>query len=161
MNFSLKENIVMLETLLEHVSSHRDLVEAKVSKLTPYQKAQRSRRQTVAAHTPRPAKQSAFYKHAVRAIFQKLRKDGEAFNGSAKGGQLIAQWMMKKYGYASGNPQGGFSLTGKGKARNMKHTREPFGVRKRKEKAYDYIMGIQRRAAAKKQAVVHRSMGAG
>jgi hypothetical protein len=161
MNFSLKENIVMLETLLAHVSSLRGLVEAKVSKLTPYQKAQRSRRQTVAAHTPRPAKQSAFYKHAVRAIFQKLRKDGEAFKGSAKGGQLIAQWMLKKYGYASGNPQGGFSLTGKGKERNLKHTREPFGVRKRKEKAYDYIMGIQRRAAAEKQAVVHRSMGAG
>ena len=161
MRFTVQESIVMLEALLEEFVGPEYLVEKKVSKLTPYQKAQQRRRQTVAAHTPRPAKQSTFYRHAVRAIFQKLRKDGEGFKGAAKGGQLIAQWMLKKYLYANGSPSGNFSLTGKGKSRNLKHTREPLGVKKRKDKAYDYIMGIQRRKVQKQQAVKHKSMGAG
>jgi hypothetical protein len=161
MQFTLTESVFMLEALLDEFSEPEYLVEKKVSKLTPYQKAQRNRRQTVAAHTPRPAKQSVFYKHAVRAIFQNLRKTGEGFKGSAKGGQLIAQWMLKKHGYAQGQAGGGFSLTSKGKKRNLKHTREPAGVRKKKEQAYDYIMGIQRRAAQRQQQVKHKALGAG
>jgi hypothetical protein len=160
MKFTLTESVFMLEALLEEFSGEC-LVEAKASKLTPYQKAQRNRRQTVAAHTPRPAKQSVFYKHAVRAIFQNLRKGGESFGGGAKGGQLIAQWMLKKHGYAQGQPGGGFSLTSKGKRRNLKHTREPAGVRQRKEKAYDYIMGIQRRAAKQQKQLKAKAVGAG
>jgi len=159
MRFTLQESIVMLGCLMDSMVP-RELVEGK-RKLTPYQKAQRNRRQTVAAHTPRPAKQSAFYKHAVRAIFQKLRKDGESFKGSAKGGQLIAQWMLKKYSYAQGKEGGNFSLTSKGKKRNLKHTNEPAGVRKKKEKAYDYIMGIQRRQQQKQQKVKRKAASAG
>jgi hypothetical protein len=130
--------------------------------MTPYQKAQQARRQTVAAHTPRPAKQSVFYKHAVRAIFKKLRKDGESFKGSAKGGQLISQYMLKKYGYAQGQPRGGsFSLTSKGLGRNMKHAKEPKALRAKKEKAYDYIMGIQRRAKEKQTQMKTKAASAG
>jgi len=130
--------------------------------MTPYQKAQQARRQTVAAHTPRPAKQSVFYKHAVRAIFKKLRKDGESFKGSAKGGQLISQHMLKKNGYAQGQPRGGsFSLTSKGLSRNIKHAKEPKALRAKKEKAYDYIMGIQRRAKEKQQQMKTKAASAG
>jgi hypothetical protein len=151
----------MLEFLKEDLAGPESLLEAAPSKLTPYQKAQRNRRQTVAAHTPRPAKQSVFYKHAVRAIFQKLRKGGSSFKGAAKGGQLIAQYMLKKNGYASGQASGNFSLSSKGHKRNLKHTREPAGIRRKKEKAYDYIMGIQRRAAQRQQQVKHKAAGAG
>ena len=166
MRFSVTESIVMLEELLGHQADTM-ITEAK-SKLTPYQKAQRNRRMTIAHHTPRPAKQSVFYKHAVRAIFQKLRKDGEAFKQAAKGGQLIAQWMLKKYGYATGSTSdpwaggGHFSLTSKGNKRNRdKHLKEPKSVLKKKAMAYDYIMGIQRRAAAKDQQVKAKARGAG
>jgi len=159
MRFTLTENLALIEFLLDEVGGQEYLTEA--SKLTPYQKAQKARRQTVAAHTPRPAKQSTFYKHAVRAIFQKLRKSGEGFKGAARGGQLIAQHMLKKYGYASGSPDGNFSLTSKGKSRNLKHTREPSGIRKKKEKAYDYIMGVQRRKAQRQQQVQRKAASAG
>lgn len=154
----------MLEAVSKKLSGAGSLTEGN---MTPYQKAQQRRRQTIAAHTPRPAKQSTFYKHAVRAIFQKLRKDGESFKGSAKGGQLIAQWMLKQHGYAQGktSPEGidtgNFSLTSKGRKRNRVHNAEPAGIKKKKAKAYDYIMGIQRRAQAKQQAVQHRAAGAG
>ena len=159
MRFTLKESLTLLEFMKEDLAGGECLMEA--SKLTPYQKAQRNRRQTVATHTPRPAKQSSFYKHAVRAIFQKLRKGGSSFKGAAKGGQLIAQYMLKKNDYAKGQTSGGFSLTSKGNKRNLKHTREPSSVRKKKDKAYDYIMGIQRRAAARQQQVKRKAMGAG
>jgi len=161
MKFTLTENLILLEFLLGELSGSEYLVEKKISKLTPYQKAQRARRQTVAAHTPRPAKQSVFYKHAVRAIFQKLRKGGDGFKGSARGGQLIAQHMLKKHGYAAGSPSGNFSLTSKGRKRNLKHVREPAGVRARKERAYNYIMGIQKRAAQRQQQVKAKAAGAG
>jgi hypothetical protein len=167
MRFTVRESIVMLESLVEDQIG-KGLFEAKQSKLTPYQKAQQNRRQTIALHTPRPSKQSVFYKHAVRAIFQKLRKDGEAFRQAAKGGQLIAQWMLKKHKYATGSAAdpwaegGGFSLTAKGNKRNRdKHLKEPKSVLKKKAKAYDWIMGIQRRQAAQKQAVKSKSLGAG
>jgi hypothetical protein len=159
--FTLIENLVLLEFVLGELSQDDCLVEARQSVKTPYQKAQAARRQTIAAHTPRPAKQSTFYKHAVRAIFQKLRKNGESFKGSAKGGQLIAQYMLKKHGYASGQDSGQFQLTGKGHSRNRKHTKEPSSIRKRKEMAYDYIMGIQRRAEKRKQQVKQKALGAG
>jgi len=159
MVFTVTESLFMLRFLVEEMEGARYLTEA--SKLTPYQKAQRGRRQTVAAHSPRPARQSTFYKHAVRAIFQKLRKDGSSFKGAAKGGQLIAQHMLKKNGYASGQASGNFSLTSKGRTRNLKHTSEPAGIRKKKEKAYDYIMGIQRRQAKRQQQVKHKAAGAG
>lgn len=164
MRFTLRESIVMLDCIWSALSGVYHIYEGK---MTPYQKAQQKRRQTIAAHTPRPAKQSAFYKHAVRAIFTKLRKSGESFNGSAKGGQLIAQWMLKQYGYAhgktgsSGIDTGDFSLTSKGRSRNRVHAAEPAGLRKKKDKAYDYILGIQRRSQAKQQQVKSKSMGAG
>jgi len=161
MRFSLTESLAMLEFLTNELVEVEYLEEARKSKLTPYQKAQRNRRQTVAAHTPRPSKQSVFYKHAVRAIFQKLRKDGSSFRGAAKGGQLIAQYMLKKHKYAQGQPSGGFSLTGKGKKRNRKHTSEPNSVLKKKEKAYNYIMGIQKRQAQRQQQLKNKAMGAG
>lgn len=162
--FSVSECNLMISEVREYLVD--GINEAK-SKTTPYQKAQRNRRQTIALHTPSPSKQSAFYKHAVRAIFNKLRKDGEGFKGAAKGGQLIAQWMLKKHGYATGSTDdpwadgGKFKLTGKGKKRNRKHTSEPKGVRRRKEAAYDHIMGIQRRAAARRKAVADKAKGAG
>lgn len=165
MKFTVKENLVLLEALVDELSGTTSLDEE--SKLTPYQKAQQNRRKTLAAHTPRPAKQSVFYKHAVRAIFQKLRKNGEGFKGAAKGGQLIAQWMLKKYGYAQGKygetgvDTGDFSLTSKGRKRNIVHSKEASSIRKKKERAYDYIMGIQRRDQARQQQIKHRSMGAG
>jgi hypothetical protein len=143
------------------------LCEAKPSKLTPYQKAQQKRRQTIATHTVNPAKQSIFYKHAVRAIFSKLRKQGDSFQGSAKGGQNIAKWMLKHNGYGTpsqdktGEETGGVKLTGKGIRRNRMHAAEPKGVRDRKEKAYDWIMGIQRKKAQQKQAVQRKSASAG
>ena len=137
------------------------LDEAYKSKLTPYQKAQRNRRQTVATHTARPSKQSTFYKHAVRAIFMNLRKNGESFKGAAKGGQNIARTMMTKYSYANGQPTGDIRLTGKGHKRNRMHTREPGHIKKKKERAYDYIMGIQRRQAQKKAQVKRKAMTAG
>jgi hypothetical protein len=159
--FTLKEKLVLLEFALDELDDNY-LVEARESVRTPYQKAQQARRQTVAAHSPRPAKQSVFYKHAVRAIFQKLRKSGESFKGAAKGGQLIAQHMLKKNGYAAGKGMGGnFSLTGKGHSRNKKHTKEPVSLRKKKSMAYDYIMGIQRRAEKRKQQVKQKALGAG
>jgi hypothetical protein len=158
--FSLSENLILLEFIVDETGGEY-LYEATKSKLTPYQKAQQRRRQTVATHTPRPAKQSTFYKHAVRAIFNKLRKDGEGFRGAAKGGQLIAQWMLKKYGYASGREGGDFSLSGKGHNRNRKHTSEPKSIKRKKQKAYDYIMGIQRRKAQRQKQVKHKALGAG
>ena len=133
----------------------------EASKLTPYQKAQRNRRQTVAAHSPRPARQSTFYRHAVRAIFQNLRKGGESFKGAAAGGQRIAQHMLKKNGYASGQPSGNFQLSGKGHSRNRKHTNEPSSIKKKKDKAYDYIMGIQRRQKKQKELVKSKAASAG
>jgi len=158
--FSLEEKLVLLEFVMDEFQD-TCLCEARQTVMTPYQKAQAARRQTIAAHTPRPAKQSVFYKHAVRAIFQKLRNGGESFKGSAKGGQLIAQHMLKKNGYATGKQTGNFQLTGKGHSRNRKHTKEPASVRRRKEIAYDYIMGIQRRAEKRKQQVKHKALGAG
>lgn len=160
MRFALSESLAMLRFLRDDMIP-LSLCEAKKSKLTPYQKAQRNKRQTVAAHTPRPSKQSTFYQHAVRAIFQKLRKDGSSFKGAAKGGQLIAQYMLKKYGYANGQEGGNFSLSTKGNKRNRKHNIEPMSTRKKKSKAYDYIMGIQRRQAQKQQQVKHKALGAG
>ena len=166
--FSVNEYCCMVETLTQYFRGV--LCEATKSKLTPFQKAQRNRRQTVALHTQKPSTQSTFYKHAVRAIFNKLRKDGESFRGSAKGGQLIAQWMMKKYGYAHGShipdqedPEniGRVILTSKGKQRNRKHTSEPKSVLARKQKAYDHIMGIRRKRAAKEKSVADKSLGAG
>jgi hypothetical protein len=166
MKFTLKEKLALLAFVVEELESGDPLTEAKKSKLTPYQKALRNRRQTVAAHTPRPAKQSVFYKHAVRAIFNKLRKDGESFRGAAKGGQLIAQWMLKKHGYAAGKQvdgvdTGDFKLTGKGHRQNKKHTAEPASKKKRKGAAYDRILGVQRRKATRQQQVKHKSLGAG
>jgi hypothetical protein len=165
--FTVDEYNVMIIEMKASIAAQ--LNEAK-SKLTPYQKAQLNRRQTIALHTMNPSKQSTFYKHAVRAIFNKLRKDGEGFKGAAKGGQLIAQWMMKKYGYAVGNhdstkedPEniGRVRLTSKGVKRNRKHTSEPAGLRKRKEAAYNHIMGIRKREVAKRQAVTDKARGAG
>ena len=158
--FTLAENLILLEYVLEELQGGEVLVEA--SKLTPYQKAQQRRRQTIATHTSRPAKQSIFYKHAVRAIFSKLRKGGESFSGSAKGGQLIAQYMLKKYGYASGQAGGNFRLTSKGHRRNVTHhAKEPKSQLRKKAKAYDYIMGIQRRKAKKQQQMRAKALGAG
>jgi hypothetical protein len=162
--FTVDEYNVMLMEMKASIAAQ--LNEAK-SKLTPYQKAQRNRRQTIALHTTNPSKQSTFYKHAVRAIFNKLRKDGEGFKGAAKGGQLIAQWMLKKYKYATGTIDdpwadgGKFKLTAKGVKRNRKHTSEPAGLRKRKEAAYNHIMGIRKREVAKRQAVTDKARGAG
>lgn len=156
--------------MLEMLSDDLEYSIEEASKLTPYQKAQRGRRQTIALHTKNPAKQSAFYKHAVRAIFNKLKKSGEGFRGAAKGGQLIAQWMMKKYGYSHGSHEtdnedpsniGKMRLTSKGIRRNRKHTSEPASVRARKERAYDHIIGIQRKSRAKQQQVSKKSLGAG
>ena len=130
----------------------------EASRLTPYQKTQQRRRQTIATHTSRPAKQSTFYRHAVRAIFRKLKGDGNSFSGAAKGGQLIAQWMLKKYGYANGLPDGNFRLTSKGKKRNKKHTSEPKSVRNKKDKTYDYIMGIQRKQKAQKRGISNKNV---
>lgn len=147
---------------LERIREMRDtLLEAIPRKLTPYQKAQAKRRQTVAAHTANPAKQSAMYKHAVRAIFQKLRKSGDSFAGAAKGGQNIAKHMMAKNGYASGQESGAIKLTGKGRRRNRMHLAEPKGIRDKKEKAYNWIMGIQARKAADKEAVRRKTLSAG
>lgn len=148
----------ILEGVLEALGGSVLLDEAE---LTPYQKAQRNRRQTVATHTHRPAKASTFYVHAVRAIFQNLRKRGESFQGSAKGGQNIARTMMTKYGYASGQPNGSIRLSGKGLKRNRMHAKEPSSIKKKKQRAYDYIMGIQRKNAEKKAAVARKAMGAG
>ena len=161
----MSEKTRLLGLLVEVVSDWCDqesgLLEASKSKLTPFQKAQRNRRQTVAAHTPRPAKQSTFYKHAVRAIFQNLRKSGEGFKGAAAGGQRIAQHMLKKYGYASGQESGNFRLTSKGHSRNRKHTNEPSSVKKKKSAAYDYIMGIRRRQQKQQKNVRNKSASAG
>lgn len=148
----------ILEAVVEFMTGDDELMEAK---LTPYQKAQRNRRQTVATHTHRPAKASTFYVHAVRAIFQNLRKRGESFTGSAKGGQNIARTMMTKHGYATGQPSGAVRLTSKGRKRNQMHAREPAHVKNKKQRAYDYIMGIQRRKKAKKAAAADKAMGAG
>jgi hypothetical protein len=41
------------------------------------------------------------------------------------------------------------------------HNAEPGHIKKKKKKAYDYIMGIQRRAAQKQQAVKQKAAGAG
>jgi len=157
----LTDSTLLLESICRFMDGSEVLSEARKSKLTPYQKAQQKRRRTVAAHSPRPAKQSVFYKHAVRAIYNNLRKRGEGFKGAVKGGQLIAQWMLKKYGYATGQPTGNFRLTGKGLKRNVKHVREPSSVRRRKERAYDYLMGIQRRKKKEKEQVRLKSIGAG
>jgi len=155
-------SIIILEAINEHLAADTGLLcEAAKSKLTPYQKAQRNRRQTVGTHTSRPAKQSTFYMHAVRAIFMNLRKQGQSFKGSAKGGQNIAKHMLTKNGYGSGQPTGDVRLTGKGHKRNRMHTREPGHIKKKKQKAYDYIMGIQRKDAAKKQAVKQKAASAG
>lgn len=165
-DLKLADVLILLEALAFELSGPNLLCERSTEmerkKLTPYQKAQRARRQTIAAHTPRPAKQSVFYKHAVRAIFNKLRSGGEGFRGAAAGGQRIAQYMLKKHGYASGDAEtGNFSLTSKGKGRNMKHAKEPAGLRRRKERAYDYIMGIQRRVAQRQQQVKQKAASAG
>lgn len=154
-------SVDILSEIVAHMTEETLLMEGRPSKLTPYQKAQRNRRQTIATHTQAPAKQSTFYMHAVRAIFQSLRKSGESFKGAAKGGQNIARTMMTKHGYASGNPRGGIKLSGKGRKRNRMHTSEPGHVKKKKQKAYDYIMGIQRRKAQRQQAVKQKAAGAG
>jgi len=154
-------SVDILSEIVNFMMEDNLLMEARPSKLTPYQKAQQNRRQTIATHTQHPAKQSTFYMHAVRAIFQNLRKRGESFKGSAKGGQNIARTMMTKHDYASGNPRGGIKLTGKGRKRNRMHTSEPGHIKKKKQRAYDYIMGIQRRAAQQKQAVKQKAAGAG
>jgi hypothetical protein len=99
--------------------------------------------------------------HAVRAIFQNLRKRGESFHGAAKGGQNIARTMMTKYDYATGQQTGQIKLTGKGLRRNKMHAREPAHVRDKKQKAYDYIMGVQRQSVAKKAQVQRKAQGAG
>lgn len=151
----------ILFVIVEHMTEENALLEGRPSKLTPYQKAQRNRRQTVATHTHKPAKASTFYVHAVRAIFQSLRKRGESFKGSAKGGQNIARHMLTKYGYAMGNEGGGIKLTGKGRKRNAMHTKEPAHIKKKKQKAYDYILGIQRKVAQQKAQVVRKAAGAG
>lgn len=162
--FSVSESVFLLEEIIDHMVHYDHVCEAQ---MTPYQKAQQARRQTIAAHTPRPAKQSPFYQHMVRAIFQKLRKNGEAFKGAAKGGQLIAQWALKKHGYAQGKTDhfgmdtGDFSLTSKGRSRNLKHSKEPASIRDKKRKAYDYIMGIQRRQQQRQQQVIRKAAGAG
>lgn len=162
MKFTLTETLFLLEFLKEELTESVCLTEeSRSGTLTPYQKAQMARRQTVAAHTPRPAKQSAFYKHAVRAIFNKLRRTGESFRGAAKGGQLIAQYMLKKHGYATGHPSGGFSLTSKGKTRNLKHTKEPRSVYDKKSRAYDHIMGVQRRQKQVQQNLQAKAKSAG
>jgi len=160
---SLSHTNRLLGSLVEAVSGCYEisLVPLITEAMTPYQKAQRNRRQTIATHSPRPARQSTFYRHAVRAIFQSLRKTGESFRGAAAGGQRIAQHMLKKYGYAMGQPGGNFKLTGKGHSRNRKHTSEPAGIRKRKDKAYDYIMGVQRRQKKRKEQVQMKASGAG
>jgi hypothetical protein len=158
--FTLTEKVLLLEFAVEELAGEVQLLD-EASKLTPYQKAQQNRRRTIATHSPRPSKQSTFYKHAVRAIFQNLRKSGESFKGAARGGQLIGQWMLKKYGYASGNNTGGFSLSAKGHKRNKKHTSEPSSIRAKKAKAYDYIMGIQRKQQKRQQQVKHKAASAG
>jgi len=151
------------------------LIEAKKTKMTPYQKAQQRRRQTIATHTKNPAKQSVFYKHAVRAIFQALRKKGDSFGSAAKGAQNVARWMLTTTGetkrkpenkgqrepYGTGDESGGFRLNSKGLRRNRMHASEPKSIRKRKEAAYDYIMGIQRRREAKKEIVRQKAASAG
>ena len=153
---------MILETIIDHmVEEDQLLTEAYKSKLTPYQKAQRNRRQTIATHTARPSKQSTFYQHAVRAIFMNLRKNGESFKGAAKGGQNIARTMMTKNGYANGQKTGDVKLSGKGHKRNRMHTKEPGHVRKKKQRAYDYIMGIQRKQAQRKAQVSRKAMTAG
>lgn len=158
--FTLTEKVFLLGFAVDELLAEASYLE-EASSLTPFQKAQRNRRQTIATHSPRPSKQSTFYKHAVRAIFQNLRKNGESFKGAARGGQLISQWMLKKYGYASGNNTGGFSLSAKGHTRNRKHTSEPSSVRAKKAKAYDYIMGIQRKQQKRQQQVKHKAASAG
>lgn len=154
----LSNSIVILEAINEHLADNTDML---VEAMTPYQKAQRNRRQTVGAHTTRAAKQSTFYMHAVRAIFMNLRKGGQSFKGSAKGGQNIAKHMLTKNGYGSGQTSGDVKLTGKGQKRNRMHTKEPGHIKQKKQKAYDYILGIQRKSAAKKQAVKQKAASAG
>lgn len=166
MKHFLDNMLPILEAVVDFMSDdgYEDfalLSEAVPRKLTPYQKALQARRQTVAAHTHKPAKASTFYMHAVRAIFQNLRKRGESFHGSAKGGQNIARVMLTKNGYATGQPTGQITLTAKGNKRNRMHTKEPKHIRDKKQKAYDYIMGIQRQTAAKKAQVQRKAMGAG
>jgi len=159
---TLSNFISILEAVSDHLSGDIELLsEESKLKLTPYQKAQRNRRQTVATHTSRPAKQSTFYMHAVRAIFMNLRKQGQSFIGSAKGGQNIAKHMLTTNEYGSGQPNGDVKLTSKGLRRNRMHAREPGHILKKKKKAYDYIMGIQRKNAAQKQAVKQKAASAG
>jgi len=162
MNDFVSTSIALLESINGFmVDGKESLTEAKTSKLTPYQKAQKNRRQTVGTHTARAAKQSTFYMHAVRAIFMNLRKTGQSFAGSAKGGQNIAKHMLTKNKYGAGQPTGDVKLTGKGLKRNRMHSAEPGHVKKKKQKAYDYILGIQRKQAAKKQAVKQKAASAG
>lgn len=164
--------IPILEAVVDFVSDGKGpvvLVESPITpdeilakkRTTPYQKAMKARRQTVAAHTHRPAKASVFYMHAVRAIFQNLRKGGESFHGAAKGGQNIARTMMTKNGYATGKETGQINLTGKGLRRNKMHAKEPAHIRDKKQKAYDYIMGIQRQKVSKQAQVQRKAVGAG
>ncbi len=161
-NDFVTSSTAILEAIVDYMSADVEVLsEAKSSKLTPYQKAQKNRRQTVATHTARPAKQSTFYMHAVRAIFMNLRGRGESFKGAAKGGQNIGKHMLTKNGYGSGQPNGDVKLTGKGHKRNRMHTSEPGHIKKKKQKAYDYIMGIQRKSAAKKRAVKQKAASAG
>lgn len=164
MNHFVDNVVSILEAVLDFTSDDDSpalLTEATPRKLTPYEKALQGRRQTVAAHTFKPAKASIFYMHAVRAIFQNLKKRGESFHGAAKGGQNIAREMLLKNGYATGQHTGQINLTGKGLGRNKMHAREPKHIRDKKQKAYDYIMGIQRQKAAQKSQVQRKAMGAG
>lgn len=147
-----------LERLNDLLDMTFSLMEAN---LTPFQKMQMKRRQTVATHTARPAKQSVFYKHAVVAIQKKLRKRGEGRSSATAGGQKIAHYMMNKYGYGDIDDRGHLRLTSKGLSRNRKHIKEPSSVRARKEKAYDFIMGIQRKKKDRAAQIRSKAIGAG
>jgi hypothetical protein len=161
MKIFVRNSISILEEIFDHMCEDHLLMEGAPSKLTPFQKAQRNRRQTVGMHTVDPTKQSTFYQHAVRAIFMNLRKHGESFKGSAKGGQNIAKHMLRKNGYGTGQPSGNVKLTGKGRKRNRMHSAEPPHIKKKKQSAYDYIMGIQRRKAVRKANVARKAASAG
>lgn len=147
-----------IETLNDLLSGAFSIVEANV---TPFQKMQQKRRQTVAMHTARPAKQSTFYKHAVVAIQKKLRKRGEGRSSATGGGQKIAHYMMTKNGYGKTDKRGSLSLTGKGLSRNKKHVGEPASVRARKERTYDFLMGIQRKKKDRASQLKSKAVGAG
>lgn len=93
---------------------------------------------------------AAMYKHMVRAIYQRGKKTGYAFQHSpAKSSQMIARAKMVQWKYAKRRKSKGgtpdrrmIELTGKGRARDWgQHLKEPYAVRVAKDRDYYAITG--------------------